>query len=120
MIRPAPTPETVLLSAHAVEQYQQRVKPGLDVAAARFELEQLRLVGEITSDAPVWVNAARPADYYLRLGDDVVLPLIPQGDGWVATTCVTQLTFTPTRRRAKSARKTSLRARNRAQRRARF
>jgi hypothetical protein len=116
----APTAEKVTLSAHAVEQYQQRVKPGLDRVAARFELEHLRLVGEIASQPPAWVNAARPALYYLLLGDDVVLPLAPQGDGWVATTCVTQLTFTPTRRGAKSARKSSLNARKRAQRRARF
>jgi hypothetical protein len=118
MTRSAPTLEAVMLSAHAVEQYQQRVKPGLDPAAARFELEQLRLVGRISGQAPGWVNAAKPALYYLLLGDAVVLPLAPHGDGWVATTCVTQLTFTPTRRTAKSARKASLGARKRAQRRA--
>ena len=114
-----PTPDTVALSAHAVEQYQQRVKPGLDLDAARGELERLRPLGEISAVAPDWVNAARPAPYYLLLGDAIVLPVAPQADGWVATNCVTQRTLTPARRSAKSARKASLAARKRAQRRTR-
>jgi hypothetical protein len=120
MARSSPTPETVSLSAHAVEQYQLRVKPGLSLDSARDELVRLRTVGEIATSAPAWVNAARPAPYYLLLGDAVVLPLAPHGDGWVATTCVTQRTMTPTRRSAKSARKASLEAGKRAQRRTRF
>jgi hypothetical protein len=114
-----PTPGIVALSAHAVEQYQQRVKPGLDLDPARGELERLRPLGEISTEPPDWVNAARPAPYYLLLGDAIVLPLAPQAAGWVATTCVTQRTLTPTRRSAKSARNASLAARKRAQRRAR-
>jgi hypothetical protein len=119
MHSPAPTPDTVTLSAHATWQYQQRVKPGLDLDAARDELERLRPLGEITTLAPDWVNAARPAPYYLLLSDAIVLPLAPQAAGWVATTCVTQRTLTPTRRSAKSARKASLAARKRARRRTR-
>lgn len=117
---PTPSAETVLVSAHAAEQYQHRVKPGLDLDAARAELERLRAIGDISPRAPGWVNAANPAPYYLLIGDAVVLPLLPQGDGWVATTCVTQRTLTPTRRSAKSARKASLGAGKRAVRRARF
>jgi len=120
MTRPVPSADTVMLSAHAVEQYQYRLKPGLGVDSARGELERLRLLGEISTAAPEWVNAARPAPYYLLLGDAIVLRLAPQGDGWVATTCVTQRTLTSARRGAKSARKASLAARKRAQRRARF
>lgn len=119
MNSPAPTPDTVTLSAHAIEQYQQRVKPGLDLDAARDELERLRPLGEITTLAPDWVNAARPAPYYLLLSDAIVLPLAPQAAAWIATTCITQRTLTPTRRTAKSARKASLAARKRAQRRTR-
>ena len=44
-----PTPDTVALSAHATWQYQQRVKPGLDLDAARDELERLRPLGEIST-----------------------------------------------------------------------
>ena len=38
MNSPAPTADTVALSAHATWQYRQRVKPGLDLQAARDEL----------------------------------------------------------------------------------
>ena len=114
-----PTPQTVLISAHAAEQYQHRVKPGLDVHAARAELEQLRLVGEITPVEPPWVNAARPAPFYLVVSDALVLPLAPQGTGWIATTCVTSNTYTPTRRAQRNAYKASKASRKRAERRAR-
>ena len=115
----APNPEQVTVSAHAVEQYRDRVKPGLEPDAARAELEQLCTLGRIQTEAPGWVNPARPAAYYLLLGDHIVLPLAPQADAWVATTCVTQRTLTPTRRAARSARKASLAARRRARRRTR-
>jgi len=116
---PSPNPKQVTVSAHAVEQYRDRVKPGLDSDAARTELEQLCALGLIRTEAPGWVNPARPAAYYLLLGDQIVLPLAPQADAWVATTCVAQRTLTPTRRAAKSARKASLAARKRALRRTR-
>ena len=119
MTPPAPSPEQVIVSAHAVEQYRERVKPGLEPDAVRAELEQLCTLGRIHTEAPGWVNPARPAAFYLLLGDHIVLPLAPQADAWVATTCVAQRTLTPTRRAAKSARKASLAARKRAQRRTR-
>jgi hypothetical protein len=115
-----PLPDTVVLSEHAIEQYQHRVKPALEPGAARAELDQLRPLGQVCDEAPRWLNAARPARYYLLLGDAIVLPLAPQADGWIATTCVTQRMLTPNGRSAKSARKASLRARRRAQHRTRF
>jgi hypothetical protein len=114
---PSPSPKQVTVSAHAVEQYRDRVKPGLDSDAARTELERLCALGLIQTEATGWVNPARPAAYYLLLGDLIVLPLAPQADTWVATTCVAQRTLTPTRRTAKSARKAALAARERALRR---
>jgi hypothetical protein len=114
-----PTPQTVLISLHAGEQYRDRVKPALDVAAARAELEQLRLVGEITSVEPAWANAARPAPFYLVVSDSVALPLARHGAGWIATTCVSRSTYTPTRRAQRNAYKASKAARSRAERRAR-
>jgi hypothetical protein len=116
----APTPDAVVLSGHAVLQYQQRVKPALEPAAASPGLDRLRSLGQISADAPHWLNAAKPAPYYLLLGDAIVLPLAPQADRWIATTCVTQCTLTPARRSAKSARKASRRAGKRAQRRTQF
>jgi hypothetical protein len=109
----------VIVSAHAVEQYRDRVKPGLDPDAARAELEQLCTLGLIQTEAPGWVNPAKRATNYLLLGDQIVLPLAPQADAWVATTCVAQRKLTPTRRAAKSARKASHAARKRAKRRTR-
>ena len=116
----APAPDTIVLSHHAVEQYQHRVKPGLEEGAVRGELDRLRSLGQICAEAPRWVNAARPARYYLLLGDAIVLPLAPQADGWIATTCVARPTLTPARRAAKSARKASLASDRHARRRARF
>jgi hypothetical protein len=110
----------VRISAHAAEQYQHRVKPALEVGAARAELEQLRLVGEITALEPGWVNAAKPAPFYLLVSDSVALPLAPEGEGWIATTCVTSSTYTPTRRSQRNAYKASKASRKRAERRARF
>lgn len=112
----APTPQTVLVSTHAAEQYRRRLGPGLDADAARLELERLCRAGEISTTAPVWLNAAKNAPHYLLLGGDAVLPTRPQGGGWIATTCVTPRTLTPTRRPAKSARKTSFGAGRRARR----
>jgi hypothetical protein len=116
---PSPDPKQVRVSAHAVEQYRERVKPGLESDAARAELERLCMLGRIRTEPPGWVNPARPAAYYLLLGDEIVLPLAPQAHVWVATTCVAERTLTAARRAAKSARKASLAARKRARRRTR-
>ena len=118
--RPAPTAETLQLSAHAAEQYQQRVKPTLDPGAARAELEQLLPAGEITEDPPAWLRSAGRTPCYLIISDAVALPLTPQRGRWIATTCVTQTTLSQARRAAKSTRKASLAARKRARRRTRF
>jgi hypothetical protein len=118
--RRRPTAQTVLVSRHAADRYRDRVRPGLDVDAGRAELERLRGTGEISSVAHGWLNGANPAPQYLLLGKDVVLRVLPQGDGWIATTCVTQPTVTPTRRASKSAGKASLASSRRARRRTRF
>jgi hypothetical protein len=115
-----PTPETVRITKHAANQYQQRVKPALDVDAARAELERLRLVGKITANEPRWVNAARPAPYYPTISDAAALLLAPQDGGWLATTCVTASTYTPARRAQRRAHKASKMSRKRAERRARW
>ena len=114
-----PQAATVRISDHAVAQYQQRVKPGLDRDAAYAELQQLRAVAQIAVSAPGWVNAVRQAPCYLLIGDAIVLPVLPDRNGWVATTCLIDRTITPARRQAKTARKASLGSARRAQRRAR-
>ena len=114
----SPTTQTVLISVHAVEQYRHRVRPGLDQNAARTELERLCATGESSDVAPVWLEPAKRAPYYLLLGDDVALPLFAQWDRWIATALVAQGTLTPTRRAEKSTRsRRSLGASRRARRR---
>ena len=111
--------ESVVISDHAVQRYQERVRPGLDEAAARAELERLRAAATVVRDPPAWLHAADQAPCYLLLGDDVVLPLLRQsGGGWVASTCVPKSTLTVQRRAAKTARRKSLGARGRARHRA--
>jgi hypothetical protein len=117
MVDDTPALREVRLSAHAAKQYRHRVKPGLDLEAARAELEQLLLVGEITSIEPAWLNAAKPAPHYLLITDALALPLVPQNAAWIATTCLANSTLTPTRRATKSARRQSLASRKRARRR---
>ena len=118
--RSGPAPETVLVSSHAAARYRDRVRPALDLDAAQAELERLRATSEISTVTPTWVHAAKHAPYYMLLGEGVVLPVLRQGAGWIATTCLSQGTLTPTRRRAKSARKKSLSSRRRARRRTRW
>jgi hypothetical protein len=117
---PAPTVGNVRLSAHAAEQYQQRVKPALDLEAARAELEQLVPVAEITATEPGWIHAADPAPFYLVISNALAFPLAPQNGGWIATTCVAAGTHTPVRRAQRAAYKTSRAAAKRAKRRTRF
>ena len=114
-----PAAAAVRISDHAVEQYRQRIKPGFDLDAAQAELEQLRAVAQIAASAPEWVNAVRQAPCYLLIGDAIVLPVLRDRNGWVATTCLIDRTITPARRQAKTARKASLGSAKRAQRRAR-
>ena len=117
---PAPTVGNVQVSAHAAEQYQQRVKPALDLEAARAELEQLVPVAEITATEPGWMHAADPAPFYLVISNALALPLVPQDGGWIATTCVAAGTYTPVRRAQRGAYKASQAAAKRAKRRTRF
>src|SRR2546421_7558888 len=66
------------------------VKPGLGLHAARAEFVRLQAMGEFSAREPAWPDAAKPAPCYLLIGGAIVLPLLPQEGGWVATTCVTQ------------------------------
>lgn len=73
---PAPIAETVTVSAHAAARYRHRVKPGLDLRAARGELERLRAMGGISAREPAWLRAANPAPYRVLIGNAIVLPLL--------------------------------------------
>ena len=101
---------TIQLSKHAVERFQQRVRPGLAFADAEDQLAQLALVADLVAEPPSWhaASCAQLAPWYLVIGD-VVLPLKPHwndSDVLVATTCL-----------ARGERSEALRHRRRARRR---
>ena len=114
-----PRAASVHVSDHAAEQYQRRVKPALELDAARAELNQLVTVAHITTIQPRWLHAADPDPFYALIGDAVAVPLQPQNGGWVATTCVAAGTYTPIRRSQRAAYKSSKAAAKRAKRRTR-
>ncbi|MGH2859714.1 MAG: hypothetical protein ACRDMJ_19740 [Solirubrobacteraceae bacterium] len=90
---PALIAETVTVGAHAAERCRHRAKPGLDLHAARGELERLPAIGTISAREPRWLRAANPAPCHLLISDAIVLPLLPQAGGWVARIRVTQQTL---------------------------
>ena len=83
---------TIQLSQHAVERFQERVRPALDVAPAADELAALILFGDVVDTPPSWHagTCAQLAPFYLVAGD-VLLPLKQhwsEPDVLVATTCL--------------------------------
>jgi hypothetical protein len=113
-----PGHDQIDLTEHAVEQYRERVRPGLDVADARVELARLVPSGEIRARPPDWARSAGAKPYYLLIGDAVALPLAPQQGRWVTTTCLVQSTLTPRRREERTRRRADRAAAKRARRRA--
>jgi endonuclease III len=65
------------ISQHAVDRYQERVRPTLDTEAARTELEAvLSMDPERINEAPEWVHVCETkADYYLEVADGIVAPV---------------------------------------------
>ncbi|MEJ7784892.1 MAG: hypothetical protein WKF96_08820 [Solirubrobacteraceae bacterium] len=103
------TSHTIEITAHAVQRYQQRVRPSLSIEAAEDELARVALVGEVLTEPPAWHlrSCARLAPFYLCLAD-VVLPLTPhRGDPGVlvATTCLAKGSLSTDSRRYRTARR---------------
>lgn len=104
------TTHTIQISRHAVERFQERVRPGLDLAGAEDELARLILRGELTATPPAWhaATCAQIAPWYLVAGD-VVVPLkehVSEDGVLVAATCLVRglRTEHATRRRRASRR----------------
>jgi hypothetical protein len=112
-----PRHDEIDLSQHAVEQYRERIRPGLDHADARVELARLVPSGEIRATPPEWARSATAKPYYLVIGDALALPLAAQHGRWVTTTCLVQTTLTPRRREERSRRRAQRAAAKRARRR---
>lgn len=110
------TTKTIILSTHAVERFQERVRPGLTLAAAEDELAHLALAGDVVTTAPPWHadRAAREAPYYLLIAD-LILPLQPGTEAgvYVATTCLPKGSVSDaTRARRNDRRRSRRRARS--------
>ena len=109
------------ISKHCVKRWRDRVRPGLNTAAARRELEGvLECAGDEVVDLPPdWTRLAEPDSHtsFLVVGDDLVLVLIDRGDGFLAKTCVPRGTISPwermRRRRRSSSRNAEGRSRGR-------
>ena len=100
---------TVELSRHAVERFQQRVRPALEPLEAEEELARLALVAELTSEPPDWhaVSCAQRASWYL-VAADIVLPLkqhATEPHVLVATTCMARGELSEDVRRRRRARR---------------
>lgn len=115
---PETTTWTIELTAHAVERFHERVRPGLTLAGAEEELARLVLAGEVTAVPPAWhvAGCAQLAPWYLAVAD-ILLPLKPH---WsepgvlVATTCLPKGSLSAEARRhrtmSRRARRTTRRA----------
>jgi hypothetical protein len=106
---------TIHLTRHAVERFQERVRPALEFADAETELAKLALVGELINEPPRWHadRCAQIAPWYLVIGD-VLLPLNAHRSDpgeFVATTCLTRGTYSDDARRRRRNRRRSHRPR---------
>lgn len=90
------------VTVHAAVRYRERVKPALDYAAARSELEDLvERFGKIT-DYPDWNPRLRPGSQFLSLLDGLGAIVM---DGDQITTVVCRGGMRPEKRAARNERK---------------
>jgi len=100
---------TIQISTHAVERFNERVRPALTADAAADELGRIALVGTVTEVPPPWHlrNCAQISPFYLEVAD-VLLPLKPH---WsepgvlVATTCIPKGSLSEASRERRAARR---------------
>jgi hypothetical protein len=96
----------VEFSRHAVERYEERVRPGLSHARLSEELLRMASAGRIVPAPPRWVAWDLRSPLYLELGD-VVFPLRRSGEGssWIAATCLVRGSLSPHARKSKTLRR---------------
>ncbi len=83
----------MILSAHAIERYRDRVKPDLTFEEASAELRRLLRHATISSQRPSWSNDEYERTYatYAVLSDGIVLVVLSdQYAAGVAVTCLTR------------------------------
>lgn len=103
----------VVLKRHAIERFNERVRPALTFKAAKRELERLLEFAEPASKCP-WTDAMH-ADGYLLLSDGVALVVRQARNGLVvAETCITAGGSSEEIRERRNKRKADKRAAKRA------
>lgn len=75
----------VWFTDHAISRYIERLRPALEPTGALTELRSLAQAGTITPTPPGWCRHTT-ADRFLRVGDDVCIPLHKSGGRTVAPT----------------------------------
>jgi hypothetical protein len=114
----------IRFTEHAVERFNERVRPTLDRGAAFAEMRRVAALGSIQPTAPDWASGpsrdgtAGPQETlgWLVVGD-VAFPLIaPDQPGWAysAATCLTRGALGGELRREKNRRKSKRGMRKRA------
>ena len=102
------------ISPHAVDRYQQRVKPCMDFVTAGKDIRRIaQAAGVVQRTSPNWMAVQDSQNTaWLELGPDTVFPLRETGKRFVATTCITTDAVsdkTLQRRRNKRSKKTRAR-----------
>lgn len=106
------------LTTHAVRRYQERVKPGLSLGDAYYDLQRMiALCGELRAGPPEWVHPeAEEAAAWLHITEDISLPLVTSGDRYLALTTMTRGSHGPAARahltRVKRAKRNAHRAKS--------
>jgi hypothetical protein len=114
--------QDLVMSKHAVERFQSRVRPTLDPDTASAELSRLAGLGELVAEPPLWFieRQRQEAPQYLVVGD-LVMPLRPIGaladtDRWCAVTCIARGGISEKARHRRNGRRRSDARRSRARR----
>ena len=100
-----------LITEHAAQRYQERVKSGLDLESARAELQQLLTFSAPNTLPPKWVLCEDDdhKNAYAEITDGIVVALRWTGRAYVATTVLTRSTPSDTARARRNALKQSRR-----------
>jgi hypothetical protein len=113
----------VILTAHAIERYRDRVKPHLTFGEASAELRRLLRHATVVSERPSWSNDRYEDATYVVLSDGIALVVrSDQYAAGVAVTCLTRAGVsdeTRTKRNRRRPRRTVFGGRSRNDRRAR-
>lgn len=89
---PTISPPPVHFTDHAVTRYIERMRPGIDAAAAARDLSNMHEAMTFTPTPPAWLDGRlrHDADAFLLLGDVAfILRSSPIGhQSWYAVTCL--------------------------------